>query len=154
MPHICVPDHAGINKFYILQLLQTKTGFTFWTKWGRVGEKAVKNSYSKKSMEGEMTHLHDDVKPAIKEFEKKFKDKSGNLWKDRANFKQVGRPRHLFEHLFEALKGGTEWSTECGVCAAQVGLMNMVLMDGSDNTAGGVRGPGLQFRTPTAVATR
>jgi len=37
-----------------------------------------------------MIHDFDDVKDAIKDFEKKFKDKTKNNWKDRANFVQKG----------------------------------------------------------------
>ena len=38
-----------------------------------------------------MLHEHDDVNLAIKEFEKKFKDKTNNKWSERANFKQKGK---------------------------------------------------------------
>jgi poly [ADP-ribose] polymerase len=37
-----------------------------------------------------MIHDFDDVKDAIKDFEKKFKDKTKNNWKDRANFVPKG----------------------------------------------------------------
>ena len=37
-----------------------------------------------------MHHQHTDVGKGIKAFEKKFKDKTGNLWKDRASFQQKG----------------------------------------------------------------
>ena len=37
-----------------------------------------------------MVHDFDDVKEAIKDFEKKFKDKTKNNWKDRANFVPKG----------------------------------------------------------------
>ena len=38
-----------------------------------------------------MLHEHDDVNLAIKDFEKKFKDKTNNKWSERANFKQKGK---------------------------------------------------------------
>lgn len=64
------------NKFYVLQLLEKGGNYYVWTRWGRVGERGqFKNM-------GPM-----DINRAIKDFEKKFKDKTGNLWDARANFK-------------------------------------------------------------------
>jgi poly [ADP-ribose] polymerase len=47
-----------------------------WNRWGRVGERGSDNG---------LDYYH-DVNDAIKAFEKKFKDKTGNNWKDRENF--------------------------------------------------------------------
>ncbi len=64
------------NKFYVLQLLESGGRYYVWTRWGRVGERgAFKNM-------GPM-----GLDKAIKDFEKKFKDKSANNWAQRANFK-------------------------------------------------------------------
>ncbi|EPS37847.1 hypothetical protein H072_8389 [Dactylellina haptotyla CBS 200.50] len=60
------------NKFYILQLIHNKGSFAVWTRWGRVGEGG-----QNKLMQGY------DLDGAIKEFNKKFKDKTGVLWDDR-----------------------------------------------------------------------
>merc|ERR1712071_743559 len=63
------------NKFYKIQLIQKGGNFYLFTKWGRVGE-------SGKTQESKGMALT----TAIKEFEKKFKSKSGNAWDDRDNF--------------------------------------------------------------------
>lgn len=63
------------NKFYVLQVLagdRKKDGFFAHARWGRVGE------------EGQVkTTEHDNLDDAKKEFEKKFKEKSGLTWSDR-----------------------------------------------------------------------
>jgi len=65
---------ANANKFYRMQLLKDPYGIWWtWTRWGRVGE----DGQSK--MLGGGNH---DL--AMAEFEKKFKDKTGNAWEDRA----------------------------------------------------------------------
>ncbi|KAF3919977.1 hypothetical protein AA313_de0209398 [Arthrobotrys entomopaga] len=60
------------NKFYILQLLQKGSVFAVWTRWGRVGEGG-----QNKLMQGY------DLAGALKEYNKKFKDKTGVTWEDR-----------------------------------------------------------------------
>ncbi|ETN40279.1 uncharacterized protein HMPREF1541_04555 [Cyphellophora europaea CBS 101466] len=62
------------NKFYRLQLIQHDDGIYYtWTRWGRVGESGQKKLLGDSS-------LHE----AITEFEKKFRDKTGNLWINRS----------------------------------------------------------------------
>ncbi|KAM8867700.1 protein mono-ADP-ribosyltransferase PARP3 [Synchiropus picturatus] len=68
------------NKFYVIQVLKDQKSFYTWNRWGRVGEKGQ----SKLSP-------FDNVANAIKDFEKKFKDKTQNNWNDRENF--VSHPR-------------------------------------------------------------
>lgn len=64
---------ANNNKFYILQLLKTDSDqFYTYTRWGRVGE----NGQDKMLNVG-------DLDDALKDFQKKFKDKSGLHWDDR-----------------------------------------------------------------------
>ncbi|CAL9703936.1 unnamed protein product [Knipowitschia caucasica] len=64
------------NKFYVIQLIKEgPRSFHTWTRWGRVGETGQDNLASFTSLE-----------PAVKEFEKKFKDKTKNQWRDRDNF--------------------------------------------------------------------
>ena len=61
------------NKFYRVQLLEHDTGQYFtWTRWGRVGE----TGQSKVLGSG-------DFGEALREFEKKFKDKTGHTWANR-----------------------------------------------------------------------
>ncbi|KAK5064892.1 hypothetical protein LTR84_000726 [Exophiala bonariae] len=66
-------SNANNNKFYKLQILNDVKGSKWcWTRWGRVGEK------------GQSKMLGDgDFSQAKREFEKKFKDKNGNVWDNR-----------------------------------------------------------------------
>ena len=78
---------TGVNKYYIIQLLEDKRGlYHLWCKWGRVGGAGGGGKWA----DATMYHEHVKVDKAIKEFEKKFKDKTGNKWQDRANFQQKG----------------------------------------------------------------
>ncbi|XP_057702981.1 protein mono-ADP-ribosyltransferase PARP3 isoform X2 [Corythoichthys intestinalis] len=63
------------NKFYVIQVIKAANKFYSWNRWGRVGEtgQSKLNPFS-------------DVESAVKDFEKKFKDKTKNNWKDRMNF--------------------------------------------------------------------
>jgi poly [ADP-ribose] polymerase len=74
------------NKFYVLQMLEKGSSYYVWTRWGRVGERGqFKNM-------GPM-----GIDKAIKDFEKKFKDKTGNEWGSRANFKPKSGKYTLIE---------------------------------------------------------
>ncbi|KAK4139223.1 poly polymerase catalytic domain-containing protein [Dichotomopilus funicola] len=69
------------NKFYrIQQLLQSSGVFHTWTRWGRVGERGQTAYTSSSSLDG-----------AMRQFEKKFKDKSSLAWKDRGNPPKPGK---------------------------------------------------------------
>ncbi|KAK5742078.1 hypothetical protein LTR17_003586 [Elasticomyces elasticus] len=68
------------NKFYRLQLLEGGKHDHVHTRWGRVGEFG-----QVKTMDFE------DFDDAMKEFKKKFKDKSGLAWEDRANDPKKGK---------------------------------------------------------------
>uniref|UniRef100_A0A8C5WDR3 Poly [ADP-ribose] polymerase n=1 Tax=Leptobrachium leishanense TaxID=445787 RepID=A0A8C5WDR3_9ANUR len=63
------------NKFYIIQLLSDSDNFYCWNRWGRVGEVG----------QSKLNSFH-DPEPAIKDFEKKFRDKTKNAWSDREKF--------------------------------------------------------------------
>ncbi|AWP02879.1 putative poly [Scophthalmus maximus] len=63
------------NKFYVIQVIQNKNVYYSWTRWGRVGE--VGQSKPK---------TFNKPEDAVKDFEKKFKDKTKNNWSDRVNF--------------------------------------------------------------------
>ncbi|KAJ0068472.1 hypothetical protein NL108_008437 [Boleophthalmus pectinirostris] len=64
------------NKFYVIQVIKDGPScFHTWTRWGRVGETGQNKPSTFKT-----------VGEAIKEFEKKFKDKTKNNWSDRDNF--------------------------------------------------------------------
>jgi poly [ADP-ribose] polymerase len=63
---------ANNNKFYTIQLLENGDDYKVWTRWGRVAEK------------GQSALLGDGtLENALKEFKKKFKDKSGLSWDNR-----------------------------------------------------------------------
>lgn len=63
------------NKFYVIQLLKTSSGaWSCWTRWGRVGEDG----------QTAMAADSESFDSAKAQFEKKFKDKTGNSWEDRA----------------------------------------------------------------------
>ncbi|KAK0279647.1 hypothetical protein LTR35_008370, partial [Friedmanniomyces endolithicus] len=67
------------NKFYRLQLLKGSKEHHVHTRWGRVGEFGQVKTMG-------FSDLHD----ALKEFNKKFKDKSGLTWDDRAEQPKKG----------------------------------------------------------------
>lgn len=63
------------NKFYVVQVVKEDNTYYSWNRWGRVGEvgQSKLNSF-------------DTPENAVKDFEKKFKDKTKNNWSDRLNF--------------------------------------------------------------------
>ncbi|KAF5251101.1 hypothetical protein FANTH_3774 [Fusarium anthophilum] len=67
---------ANTNKFYNIQVLEDpiSSDFKTWTRWGRVGEKGR-----------DATLGNGTAADAIKQFQKKFKDKSGLAWNDRTD---------------------------------------------------------------------
>lgn len=66
------------NKYYVIQVLKYGPTYYTWNRWGRVGESGMNKNTG-----------YSDVNAAIKDFEKKFKDKTKNDWKNRASFKPV-----------------------------------------------------------------
>ncbi|RXM95828.1 Metabotropic glutamate receptor 2 [Acipenser ruthenus] len=63
------------NKFYIIQLIKSGKRFFNWNRWGRVGEVG----------QSKLTPFV-GVSEAVKDFEKKFKDKTKNDWNKRDSF--------------------------------------------------------------------
>ncbi|XP_070793172.1 protein mono-ADP-ribosyltransferase PARP3 isoform X1 [Pituophis catenifer annectens] len=63
------------NKFYIIQLIEQKGNYSFWNRWGRVGEVGQCKLSSCPTLEA-----------AINAFEKKFQEKTKNKWANRENF--------------------------------------------------------------------
>ncbi|KAI0970102.1 poly polymerase catalytic domain-containing protein [Xylaria arbuscula] len=69
------------NKFYRLQLLRSVTGnYKTWTRWGRVGEYGQSKSLGSGSKED-----------ALKQFNDKFKSKSGLTWDSRGDPQKPGK---------------------------------------------------------------
>jgi poly [ADP-ribose] polymerase len=73
---------ANNNKFYRIQVLKDPKSTTFkaWTRWGRVGE------MGQKAVLGDGT-----LDDAVKQFQKKFKDKSGLTWDNRTDNPKPGK---------------------------------------------------------------
>ncbi|KAL2010392.1 hypothetical protein VTN00DRAFT_6199 [Thermoascus crustaceus] len=71
---------ANNNKFYRIQLLANGNTYLTWTRWGRVGEN------------GQYAFLgNGGIDDAKRQFEKKFKDKSGLSWNDRQEPPKKGK---------------------------------------------------------------
>lgn len=66
---------ANNNKFYIIQVLEGKGAYWAWNRWGRVGDPGQNKLEKCSSVDG-----------AIKEFKKKFRDKTQNDWEHRGSF--------------------------------------------------------------------
>ncbi|MED6279620.1 hypothetical protein CHARACLAT_002662 [Characodon lateralis] len=63
------------NKFYVIQVIKENNSYYAWNRWGRVGEVG----------QYKLTPFA-KLQLAVKDFEKKFKDKTKNNWDDRMNF--------------------------------------------------------------------
>uniref|UniRef100_A0A3Q1IU60 Poly [ADP-ribose] polymerase n=1 Tax=Anabas testudineus TaxID=64144 RepID=A0A3Q1IU60_ANATE len=63
------------NKFYVIQVIKSGNTYYTWNRWGRVGEVGQSK-----------LNEFDTPENAVKDFEKKFKDKTQNKWSDRMNF--------------------------------------------------------------------
>ena len=84
-PYACVLNQTNIaqnnNKFFVIQVLKefdTENYYT-WIRWGRVGYHG----------QTAFTDCGNDVTKAISIFERKFSDKTHNLWNERHNFLKV-----------------------------------------------------------------
>ncbi|KAL8585846.1 hypothetical protein ACOMHN_040071 [Nucella lapillus] len=76
------------NKYYIIQVVTDSAGrFYVWNRWGRVGESG------QNSLKGPFGTADN----AIKDFEKKFKDKTKNNWANRDSFTAVAGKYTLLE---------------------------------------------------------
>ncbi|KAI8620371.1 poly polymerase catalytic domain-containing protein [Chytriomyces sp. MP71] len=76
------------NKFYIIQVLKQDNAekYVAWNRWGRVGNNGT-------SAQPE----YSTPDAAIREFEKKFKDKTANNWSERENFDKKPKKYYLLE---------------------------------------------------------
>ncbi|XP_019942055.1 protein mono-ADP-ribosyltransferase PARP3 [Paralichthys olivaceus] len=63
------------NKFYVIQVIEADNEYHTWNRWGRVGEVGQSK-----------LNTFDKPEQAVKDFEKKFKDKTKNNWSDRMSF--------------------------------------------------------------------
>ncbi|KAF2675014.1 PARP-domain-containing protein [Microthyrium microscopicum] len=86
------------NKFYRIQLLEdaAQSNYYTWTRWGRVGERGQSKALGGGALAG-----------AMKEFEKKFKEKTGLAWDDR--FDDPKPKKYTFlEKSYEPVAGASK----------------------------------------------
>ncbi|KAI1821939.1 poly polymerase catalytic domain-containing protein [Xylaria intraflava] len=89
------------NKFYRIQVLYTSAQqYCTWTRWGRVGEFGQTKMVSKGSLEN-----------ALKQFNDKFKSKSGLTWANRGDPPRPGKYAFI-EKSYESEDEDEEGSTE------------------------------------------
>jgi len=105
---------ANNNKFYIIQALEGGGKFYAWNRWGRVGEPGQNKLQPCPNKEA-----------AIKEFEKKFRDKTQNAWADRNNFKPKDGKYSIVET--EDTEGGGDSAPMGKLTEAQIGKGQVVL---------------------------
>mmetsp|Transcript_56620 Transcript_56620/g.165587 ORF Transcript_56620/g.165587 Transcript_56620/m.165587 type:complete len:501 (+) Transcript_56620:80-1582(+) len=106
---------ANNNKYYIIQVLEGDGKYFAWNRWGRVGEPGQNKLMPCAT-----------VDMAIKEFEKKFREKTVNQWANRANFKAVNGKYHIVE-TEESGGGGQDQAPMGKLTEAQIGKGQAVL---------------------------
>jgi len=78
---------AGVNRFYLVQLIQVGQNYCTFTHYGRTGERVEEGAY--KGHEDFKMYDHGSLEGAIIDFEKWFmKKSSGCPFHDRHNFEQ------------------------------------------------------------------
>lgn len=105
---------ANNNKFYIIQALEGGGKFYAWNRWGRVGEPGQNKLMPCATAE-----------QAVKEFEKKFREKTSNSWAARGSFKAVNGKYHIVET--EDAEGGGDQAPMGKLTEAQIGKGQTVL---------------------------
>jgi len=107
---------ANNNKFYIIQVLQNSSGqFFHWNRWGRVGEPGQNKLVPCVSAE-----------VAIKDFEKKFREKTCNPWANKNSFKPVNGKYTIVE-TEDSSGGGQDQAPMGKLTEAQIGKGQAVL---------------------------
>lgn len=72
----------GHNKYYIIQAFGNRARpdlFYLWTRWARVGSYGFESQFQ----------TYETKEEAVKAFEQKFRDKTKNNWRERADFQQA-----------------------------------------------------------------
>jgi|Transcript_52970 predicted DNA-binding WGR domain protein len=106
---------ANNNKFYMIQVLENGGKYASWNRWGRVGEPG----------QNKLSPFQGNVQAAIKDFEKKFRDKTQNSWSDRSSFKPVNGKYSIVET--EDADGGGDSAPMGKLTEAQIGKGQKVL---------------------------
>ncbi|KAL9618398.1 MAG: hypothetical protein Q9160_006906 [Pyrenula sp. 1 TL-2023] len=93
------------NKFYFLQLLESGDGSEYFThtRWGRVGEPGQNKTMGPEYLD-----------EALKDFEKKFKDKTGHEWADRNEPPKTKKYTFIEKSYGEDDEDGDEKSDDSG----------------------------------------
>jgi len=102
------------NKYYVIQVLQGAGAFWTWNRWGRVGEDG-QNKLSRFA----------DPNGAIRDFEKKFRDKTSNAWAALASFTPKSGKYTIVET--EETEAGGQDAPMGKLTEAQIGKGQMVL---------------------------
>ncbi|EGD75200.1 poly polymerase [Salpingoeca rosetta] len=86
---------TGVNKFYIIQLIQQGAGFVMFCRWGRVGDNSgIMSGYNYwgRGKPSYMSRRFKSVDKATQGFAEKFEKQTGWPWADVDNFQhQPGR---------------------------------------------------------------
>lgn len=88
---------ANNNKFYKIQALAGGSKFYHFNRWGRVGDEG----------ECKLDTCGSEAQ-AIKDFESKFRSKTGNKWSDRASFKPMAGKYKIVETEAGGKGGGSD----------------------------------------------
>ncbi|XP_062198362.1 poly [ADP-ribose] polymerase 2-like isoform X2 [Phragmites australis] len=100
------------NKFYIIQVLESDVGGSFmvYNRWGRVGVRGQDKLFGAFSSRDQ----------AIFEFERKFQDKTYNLWSDRKNFKYYSKKYTWLEMDYRETEKETNKTDKRGSITDQI----------------------------------
>jgi poly [ADP-ribose] polymerase len=85
------------NKYYVIQVIELDGHYYTWTRWGRVGEPGAN------AIKGPTTQEN-----AVKEFTKKFYDKTRNKWESRDSFQTVAGQYTLLDMGDDDEDGGED----------------------------------------------
>lgn len=106
---------ANNNKFYIIQVLEGGGAYYAWNRWGRVGD------------DGQNKLLPCSTKEqAVKEFGKKFREKTTNSWENRSSFTAV-KGKYTLVETEESGGGGQDQAPMGKLSEAQIGKGQAVL---------------------------
>jgi poly [ADP-ribose] polymerase len=100
---------TGVNRFYVVQLLQLSapfSGYEIFCHWGRIGSK-WEEEYFSKLRDSFQTYSFANKSEAIADFKKWFGKKTGNDWEQRHDFRT--RPGlYGFVELSGVVNGGAQ----------------------------------------------
>lgn len=96
------------NKFYIMQLIKKGGSYVHFMRWGRIGDSGRKSEKTFSSL---------DI--SISAFEKQFRSKTGNRWRDRTSFIKKDKKYFLsnigYEEKLEEIELDEEKKDSCEI---------------------------------------